>query len=320
MGLGRILADQREARPRLDERVPARTGTGGRPARRRRARGRAGRASRAGAAGRPAGARRRAGDPAESPARAPNDSCHTGQPSRSASATSAAQVSGSSAPAPTTSAGALRLVEERRRAPRRHRGSAACARTTRHGGGALRAPRPLRRPSRPSARSRAPARVPVTASWQARAIAPGTSCGRTGWSTHTGYSPARPCSRPARNGSCARWRRSCWPTTTTSGARLTRAVARAPTALPSPAVVCRIASAGSRARDRPAGRHAHDRALVQGEHEAEVVGQVRKQGDLGRPGIGEERRQPVPAEDIECRVADGAWRHARILYTNDLTF
>src|SRR4029079_14579733 len=87
--------------------------------------------------------------------------------------------------------------------------------------------------------------LPVTASGNARAIAPGTSWGRTGSSTHTGYSPARPRSLPARNGSVARWRRSCWPTTTTSGARLTRAVASAPTALPSPAVVCRITSAGS---------------------------------------------------------------------------
>src|SRR3954469_18014963 len=76
-------------------------------------------------------------------------------------------------------------------------------------------------------------------------MAPGTSWARTGCSTETGYSPARPSSRPARNGCVARWRRSCCPTMTTSGARFTRAVASAATALPSPAVVCRIASAGS---------------------------------------------------------------------------
>src|SRR3954471_17371379 len=85
----------------------------------------------------------------------------------------------------------------------------------------------------------------VRASWNARWSEPGTSWARTGWSTHTGYSPPSPSSRPARKGSSARWRRSCWPTATTSGARLTRAVASAPTALPRPAVVCRRTNAGS---------------------------------------------------------------------------
>ena len=84
----------------------------------------------------------------------------------------------------------------------------------------------------------------VSAAWYARSIAPGTSCPRAGCSTRTGYSPASPASFPARNGSYARWRRSCWPTVTTIGARFTRAVASAATALPRPAVVCRSASAG----------------------------------------------------------------------------
>ena len=105
--------------------------------------------------------------------------------------------------------------------------------------------------------------LPVTASWHARAIAPGTSWARTGWSTQTGYSPASPRSLPARNGSVARWRRSCWPTTTTSGCAIdARGGERAD----------RVAEAGGRvqdrerrlaAPDRPARRHADDRALVQ---------------------------------------------------------
>lgn len=85
---------------------------------------------------------------------------------------------------------------------------------------------------------------PARASCHARPSAPGTSPARTGWFTHTGYEPASPSSRPARNGSSARWRRSCWPTSTTSGARFTRAVASAPTAFPSPAVVWSTTHAG----------------------------------------------------------------------------
>ena len=84
----------------------------------------------------------------------------------------------------------------------------------------------------------------VCASCQARSSEPGTSWGRTGWSTQTGYSPARPASFPARNGSCARWRRSCCPTATTNGARLTRAVASAETAFPRPGVVCKSTNEG----------------------------------------------------------------------------
>ena len=63
----------------------------------------------------------------------------------------------------------------------------------------------------------------------------------------------QPC-EPARNGSSARCRRSCWPTSTTSGARFTRAVARAPTAFPSPAVVWRAKAGCSRASAQPVAR------------------------------------------------------------------
>ena len=83
------------------------------------------------------------------------------------------------------------------------------------------------------------------ASLYARAIAPGTSWARTGKLVHTGYSPAsRSSMRPVRNGSCAICLRSCWPTTTTSGARQSRALAIALIAFPSPAAVCRLTNAG----------------------------------------------------------------------------
>ena len=61
---------------------------------------------------------------------------------------------------------------------------------------------------------------------------------------------------------------------------------------------------GLAAPDRPAGRHADDGALVQAEHEAEVVRQVGEQPDLGRSGVREDRREPVLAPDVERRVAD----------------
>ena len=44
----------------------------------------------------------------------------------------------------------------------------------------------------------------VVAACHARSIAPGMSCGLTGCSTETGYVPASPSRRPARNGSWAR--------------------------------------------------------------------------------------------------------------------
>jgi hypothetical protein len=45
---------------------------------------------------------------------------------------------------------------------------------------------------------------------------------------------------------------------------------------------------------------------VQAEHEAQVVGKVGQQRDLGRARVGEDRRQPVPAQDVERGVSDGA--------------
>jgi hypothetical protein len=61
--------------------------------------------------------------------------------------------------------------------------------------------------------------------------------------------------------------------------------------------------------DRPSGRQPDHGALVQGEHEAKVVGKAGEERHLGRAGIAEDRRQAVPAEDVEGRVADGAGAH-----------
>jgi hypothetical protein len=59
-------------------------------------------------------------------------------------------------------------------------------------------------------------------------------------------------------------------------------------------------------RRRPPSRDADDRALVEREHEVDVVGQVGQERHLGGPGIGEDRGQAVATQDVERRVADGA--------------
>ena len=61
--------------------------------------------------------------------------------------------------------------------------------------------------------------------------------------------------------------------------------------------------------DRVAARHPDHGALVQAEDEAQVVGQAGQERDLGRARIGEHRRQPAAAEEVEGRVADepGHW-------------
>ena len=57
------------------------------------------------------------------------------------------------------------------------------------------------------------------------------------------------------------------------------------------------------APERVAGGHPDDRALVQAQHELEVVGQAGQEGDLGRAGVGEDRRQPQRAQDVEGGLA-----------------
>ena len=79
----------------------------------------------------------------------------------------------------------------------------------------------------------------------------------------------------------------------------------------------RVAEAGGRvdeherglaAPDRVAGRHPEHRALVQPEHEPEVVGQAGEERHLRGAGVREEGRQPASAEDVERRIADCASR------------
>lgn len=65
---------------------------------------------------------------------------------------------------------------------------------------------------------------------------------------------------------------------------------------------------GPFARDGPAGGHADDRALVQGEDELQVVGEPGQQGDLGGPGVGEDRGHAGAAEHVEGRVPHGPHR------------
>ena len=60
------------------------------------------------------------------------------------------------------------------------------------------------------------------------------------------------------------------------------------------------------AADRQARSEPDHGGLVQPEDEADVVRQVGEERDLRRPGVREHRRQPAPAEDVECRVSDGA--------------
>ncbi len=175
------------------------------------------------------------------PTRRVNGSCQTGQFSRSASATTASQSSKSGAP--TTSAGAS--------APSRRSASSSTCEASTECGRSKRAGEPAASSSAGSSQSpigattRAGPRAAL-ASCQARAIAPGRSWGRLGSWRHTGYSPAsRSSARPVRNGSKAIWRRSCWPTRMTSGARQSRAFAIALIALPRPAAVCRLTNAGA---------------------------------------------------------------------------
>ena len=72
------------------------------------------------------------------------------------------------------------------------------------------------------------------------------------------------------------------------------------------------------APDGEARGHAHDRALVQRQHEAQVVGEAGEEGDLGRAGIGEDRRQPEPAQDVEGGVAHGRRRRPPVARRRDV--
>ena len=50
---------------------------------------------------------------------------------------------------------------------------------------------------------------------------------------------------------------------------------------------------------------------MQGENEAQVVGQVGEQVELGRAGVRKERGEPVLAKNLEGGVANGPGGHRR---------
>jgi hypothetical protein len=63
---------------------------------------------------------------------------------------------------------------------------------------------------------------------------------------------------------------------------------------------CRAAGA-----DRVAACHRDNAALVQREDEGLLVREAREERDLGRAGVGEDRRQLESSEDVERGVANG---------------
>ena len=223
VGVLDVVGDQHDRRARIRSTAPARRGTGGTPGRPPPARRRGPPARRAGGRARRAGGPRTAGGPAGSP-----------RGRRTPPATRAPAAVRPARPGPPR-------CRRRRRRPR----PPAPGRGPLPGGRPAPRPPPGRRPA--ACRSTAGAasstssagRGPVVAGHDDQGgpaavdrLVPGprdalgTSCGRTGWFTHTGYSPAkpgevprqeRPVDRggagpagrrppPAVRGWCARWR------------------------------------------------------------------------------------------------------------------
>ena len=230
---------------------------------------------------RPAGGRRSAGGPAGSRPRAPNGSCQTGQPSRSASATSAAHASG---------VVRARADDERRRArPRSSRSRRA------------------QRPQRASA-ARAAAAEPARGSRAARR--PGASQSSIGTITSAGPRPRARLVPRARERARHVLRRAPAGRPTPGSPRRGRQPPGEERLLREVAAVLladqhhqrRAVHARGRQRrdgvaeprrgvqeherrlaaaDRVPGGHADHRPLVQGQHELEVVGQPAQERDLG---------------------------------------
>ena len=110
--------------------------------------------------------------------------------------------------------------------------------------------------------------------------------------------PARR-SRPARNGSSARWRRSCWPTMTTSGARLAARWRSPRRRCPAPA--CCAAARAPGGREPSAWPIAIDTTepSCSASTKRQVLGEPGQERHLGRARVGEDRRQFEPAQDVE---------------------
>ena len=224
-----------------------------------------------------------------------------GQPRRSASSTRAAQCASSSAPAPTTRAGELARLEQRASSSIAS-SSAAAERTS--------APRP---------RARAAAALgPVVqrddddrraargaAAWWARTTAPGTSWARSGLLDGDRVVAGQARRRPARNGSSARWRRSCWPTSTTSGARLARAVASAPTALPRPGRRVQQHQRRRPRAERVARRHPDHEPSCRASTNVMSSGSPTRNGTSVDPGLAKIVVSPRSRSAAKRRVAHG---------------
>ena len=62
--------------------------------------------------------------------------------------------------------------------------------------------------------------------------------------------------------------------------------------------------------DRPAGRDPDDRCLVKRQHELEVVRKTGEERHLGRPRVGEQRRETPLPKDVDDCVTDRRAGHA----------
>ena len=235
------------------------------------------------------------------PARAANDSCHTGESRRSARATRAAQVPAVVGVGPTTSAGASRTGQQAASASSAA-GSAAVPRCSRAGAASGASSAGSAQSSLGTITSAGPR--PSFASCQARAIALGHVL-RAGRLVH----PHRVVA--GEPGEVARQERpvdEVAPVLLADDDDQRHAVRprrrERADGVAQPGGGVQVDQRRTARRGGVAGGDPDDRALVQGEDEPQVVGQAGEEGDLGGARVGEDRRHPEPAEDVERGVPD----------------
>ena len=242
------------------------------------------------------------------PARPPNASCHTGQARRSASATRAAQpllAVGARAGHDRRPLGARRAA---RRAPRRRPGR------RRWSAAAICGPIDLVRLA-----ARAPSQSSIGTITIAGPAAASPPRGGRARSRPARPAPARAggphgvvAGQPVEPAGQERLEREVAAVLLADDDHQRRAVGRARWRARRPRCPARASSAAARARARRGRARSpppcHHGALVQGEHEAQVLGQAGEERHLGRAGIGEDRRQLEPPQDVEGGVADGGGR------------
>ena len=161
---------------------------------------------------------------------------------------------------------------------------------------------------------------PVTASWQARATAPGTSCG-----AHRLVDPDRVVAcealQPAREERLEREMAAVLLPDEHDERRTVHARGRERAdGVSEPGGRVQDRERRLVAPDRPAGRHADDGALVQREHEAQVVGQVGEQLDLGRARDSRTARSARARGRRRTSRRGRCGRPRRHPTANDLTF